>query len=61
MLFPPYNLGSTHRYSSFGKQFSQAIKVIAGVRLTVLCSLEKMQKTWTENDLTQKRIGQRVT
>lgn len=56
MLFPPYNLGTTNKNSRFGEQFSQAIKMVTEVFLTVLCSLEKLQKTWTEYDLTQKRI-----
>lgn len=55
MLFPPYNLGTTNKNSRFGEQFSQAIKVVTEVCLTVLCSLEKMQKTWTDYDLTSSK------
>lgn len=56
MLFPPYNLGTTNKNSSFRDQFTQAIERVTEVHLTVLWSLEKFQKTWTEYELHQKMI-----
>ncbi|CAN8184854.1 unnamed protein product [Coccothraustes coccothraustes] len=44
------HLCMTHKKSCFGGQFSQAVKVVTKVCLTVWCSLEKLQKTWTESD-----------
>ncbi|XP_010279809.1 PREDICTED: serine/threonine-protein kinase 31, partial [Phaethon lepturus] len=46
----------TNKNSSFGEQLSQAIKVVTEGCLTVPCSLEKLQKIWTEYDLAQERI-----
>ncbi|NXK53908.1 STK31 kinase, partial [Chauna torquata] len=42
--------------AGFGEQLSQAIKVITEGCLTVPCSLEKLQKLWTEYDLAQEMI-----
>ncbi|XP_010163693.1 serine/threonine-protein kinase 31, partial [Antrostomus carolinensis] len=46
----------TSKNSHFGEQLSQAIKVVTEGRLTVPCSLEKLQKIWAEYDLAQERI-----
>ncbi|KAM9646771.1 serine/threonine-protein kinase 31 isoform 1-T1 [Morphnus guianensis] len=46
----------TSKNSCFGEQLSQAIKVVTEGCLTVPCSLEKLQKIWTEYDLAQERI-----
>ncbi|XP_075275265.1 serine/threonine-protein kinase 31 isoform X7 [Opisthocomus hoazin] len=45
-----------NKSSCFEEQLSQAIKVATEGCLTVPCSLEKLQKTWTEYDLAQERI-----
>uniref|UniRef100_A0A8C8E7L2 Serine/threonine kinase 31 n=1 Tax=Otus sunia TaxID=257818 RepID=A0A8C8E7L2_9STRI len=42
--------------SCFAAQLSQAIEVVTEGCLTVPCSLEKLQKIWTEYDLAQDRI-----
>ncbi|XP_035175209.1 serine/threonine-protein kinase 31 [Oxyura jamaicensis] len=42
--------------AGFGEQLSQAIKVVTEGCLTVPCSLEKLQKLWTEYDLAQEMI-----
>uniref|UniRef100_A0A8C3CHA4 Serine/threonine kinase 31 n=1 Tax=Cairina moschata TaxID=8855 RepID=A0A8C3CHA4_CAIMO len=42
--------------AGFGEQLSQAIKVVTEGCLTVPCSLEKLQKLWTEYDLAQETI-----
>ncbi|NWX07342.1 STK31 kinase, partial [Caloenas nicobarica] len=39
-----------------GEQLSQAIKAVTEGCLTAPCSLEKLQKIWTEYDLAQERI-----
>ncbi|NXL07152.1 STK31 kinase, partial [Mesembrinibis cayennensis] len=46
----------SNKNSRFEEQLSQAIKVVTEGCLTVPCSLEKLQKIWTEYDLAQKRI-----
>ncbi|XP_050748435.1 serine/threonine-protein kinase 31 [Gymnogyps californianus] len=46
----------TNKNSRFGEQLSQAIKVVTEGCLTIPCSLEKLQKIWTEYDLAQERI-----
>ncbi|KAM9302493.1 serine/threonine-protein kinase 31 [Morus bassanus] len=46
----------TNKNSRFGGQLSQAIKVVTEGCLTVPCSLEKLQKIWTEYDWAQERI-----
>ncbi|XP_075584352.1 serine/threonine-protein kinase 31 [Pelecanus crispus] len=46
----------TNKNSCFGEQLSQAIEVVTEGCLTVPCSLEKLQKVWTEYDLAQERI-----
>ncbi|NXS42581.1 STK31 kinase, partial [Balaeniceps rex] len=46
----------TNKNSHFGEQISKAIKVVTEGCLTVPCSLEKLQKVWTEYDLAQERI-----
>ncbi|NXH74441.1 STK31 kinase, partial [Hydrobates tethys] len=46
----------TNKNSRFGEQLSQAIKVVTEECLTVPCSLEKLQKIWTEYNLAQERI-----
>ncbi|XP_010575957.1 PREDICTED: serine/threonine-protein kinase 31 [Haliaeetus leucocephalus] len=46
----------TSKNSCFGEQLSEAIKVVTEGCLTVPCSLEKLQKIWTEYDLAQERI-----
>ncbi|NWH56499.1 STK31 kinase, partial [Geococcyx californianus] len=46
----------TNKSSCFGEKLSQAIKVVTEGCLTVPCSLEKLQKIWTEYDLAQERI-----
>ncbi|XP_064300494.1 serine/threonine-protein kinase 31 [Phalacrocorax carbo] len=46
----------TNKNSRFGEQLSQAIKIVTEGCLTVPCSLEKLQKIWTEYDLAQERI-----
>ncbi|XP_074999667.1 serine/threonine-protein kinase 31 [Calonectris borealis] len=46
----------TNKNSCFGEQLSQAIKVVTEECLTVPCSLEKLQKTWTEYNLAQERL-----
>ncbi|KFQ98249.1 Serine/threonine-protein kinase 31, partial [Nipponia nippon] len=46
----------TNKNSRFEEQLSQAIKLVTEGCLTVPCSLEKLQKIWTEYDLAQKRI-----
>ncbi|NXC38342.1 STK31 kinase, partial [Penelope pileata] len=42
--------------AGFGEQLSQAIKVVTEGYLTVPCSLEKLQKLWTEYDSAQEII-----
>ncbi|NXL31280.1 STK31 kinase, partial [Glaucidium brasilianum] len=42
--------------NSFVDHLSQAIEVVTEGCLTVPCSLEKLQKIWTEYDLAQERI-----
>ncbi|XP_021243979.1 serine/threonine-protein kinase 31 isoform X2 [Numida meleagris] len=39
-----------------GEQLSQAIKLVTEGNITVPCSLEKLQKLWTEYDLAQEMI-----
>ncbi|XP_074726483.1 serine/threonine-protein kinase 31 [Strix uralensis] len=46
----------TTKNSCFADQLSQAIEVVTEGCLTVPCSLEKLQKIWTEYDLAQERI-----
>ncbi|NWR72554.1 STK31 kinase, partial [Centropus unirufus] len=46
----------TNQSSHFGEQLPEAIEVVGEGCLTVPCSLEKLQKTWTEYDLAQERI-----
>ncbi|KFV01138.1 Serine/threonine-protein kinase 31, partial [Tauraco erythrolophus] len=46
----------TNKNSQFWNQLSQAIKAVTEGCITVPCSLEKLQKTWTEYDLAQERI-----
>ncbi|XP_026698862.1 serine/threonine-protein kinase 31 [Athene cunicularia] len=46
----------TAKNSCFVDQLSQAIEVVTEGCLTVPCSLEKLQKIWTEYDLAQERI-----
>ncbi|XP_010156181.1 PREDICTED: serine/threonine-protein kinase 31 [Eurypyga helias] len=46
----------TDKKSHFVEQLSQAIKVVTEECLTVQCSLENLQKIWTEYDLAQERI-----
>ncbi|NXJ74701.1 STK31 kinase, partial [Trogon melanurus] len=45
-----------NKKNCFEEQLSQAIKVVTEGCLTVPCSLEKLQKIWTEYDLAQDRI-----
>uniref|UniRef100_A0A8V0XFW0 Serine/threonine kinase 31 n=1 Tax=Gallus gallus TaxID=9031 RepID=A0A8V0XFW0_CHICK len=42
--------------AGFGEQLSQAIKLVTEGNITVPCSLEKLQKLWTEYDLAQEVI-----
>ncbi|XP_042745167.1 serine/threonine-protein kinase 31 isoform X3 [Lagopus leucura] len=42
--------------AGFGEQLSQAIKLVTEGNITVPCSLEKVQKLWTEYDLAQEMI-----
>ncbi|XP_052551223.1 serine/threonine-protein kinase 31 isoform X1 [Tympanuchus pallidicinctus] len=42
--------------AGFGEQLSQAIKLVTEGNITVPCSLEKVQKIWTEYDLAQEMI-----
>ncbi|XP_032299076.1 serine/threonine-protein kinase 31 isoform X2 [Coturnix japonica] len=42
--------------AGFGEQLSQAIKLVTEGNITVPCSLEKLQKLWTEHDLAQEMI-----
>ncbi|NXS54942.1 STK31 kinase, partial [Brachypteracias leptosomus] len=46
----------TNKNNCFEEQLSEAIKVVTEGCLTVPCSLEKLQKIWTEYDLAQERI-----
>ncbi|NXT44988.1 STK31 kinase, partial [Pelecanoides urinatrix] len=46
----------TNKNSCFGEQLSQAIKAVTEECLTVPCSLEKLQKIWTEYNLAQERL-----
>ncbi|XP_042658179.1 serine/threonine-protein kinase 31 isoform X3 [Tyto alba] len=46
----------TNKNSHFGEQLSQAIQVVTEGCLSVPCSLEKLQRIWTEYDLAQERI-----
>uniref|UniRef100_A0A8C3PHT4 Serine/threonine kinase 31 n=1 Tax=Calidris pygmaea TaxID=425635 RepID=A0A8C3PHT4_9CHAR len=46
----------TNKNSRFREQLSESIQVVTEGRLTVPCSLEKLQKIWTEYDLAQERI-----
>ncbi|KAM9387489.1 serine/threonine-protein kinase 31 [Phaethornis superciliosus] len=46
----------SNKSSRFEEQLSQAIKVVTEGCLTAPCSLEKLQKIWSEYDLAQERI-----
>ncbi|NXV27731.1 STK31 kinase, partial [Rissa tridactyla] len=46
----------TNKNSRFREQLSESIIVVTEGCLTVPCSLEKLQKIWTEYDLAQERI-----
>ncbi|NXK25092.1 STK31 kinase, partial [Arenaria interpres] len=46
----------TNKNSRFREQLSESIQVVREGRLTVPCSLETLQKIWTEYDLAQERI-----
>ncbi|XP_063179972.1 serine/threonine-protein kinase 31 [Chroicocephalus ridibundus] len=46
----------TNKNSRFREQLSESIIVVTEGCLTVPCSLEKLQKVWTEYDLAQERI-----
>ncbi|KGL88747.1 Serine/threonine-protein kinase 31, partial [Charadrius vociferus] len=46
----------TNKNSRSREQLSQSIKVVTEECLSVPCSLEKLQKIWTEYDLAQERI-----
>ncbi|XP_009947770.1 PREDICTED: serine/threonine-protein kinase 31 [Leptosomus discolor] len=45
-----------NKSNHFGEHLSQAIKVVTEGCLAVPCSLEKLQKIWTEYDLAQEKI-----
>uniref|UniRef100_A0A663MJG0 Serine/threonine kinase 31 n=1 Tax=Athene cunicularia TaxID=194338 RepID=A0A663MJG0_ATHCN len=56
MLLSWLEVFSGTKNSCFVDQLSQAIEVVTEGCLTVPCSLEKLQKIWTEYDLAQERI-----